>query len=62
MPKSPKASTSCAWERHGFAVPVGARKGDRAGKPDARPYRFTVHGGTAPARVLLDGRPADADS
>ncbi|MEV5174433.1 hypothetical protein AB0L10_25910 [Streptomyces flaveolus] len=35
---------------------VGASRGDRAGKADARPYPFTLHGGTAPARVLLDGR------
>jgi hypothetical protein len=46
----------------GTTVTVGARRGDYAGKVDARTYRFTVHGGTAPARVLLDGRPLPRSS
>lgn len=40
----------------GTTVTVGASRGGYAGKVDARTYRFTVHGGTAPARVLLGGR------
>ncbi|MFI1800526.1 TIM-barrel domain-containing protein [Streptomyces sp. NPDC020379] len=35
---------------------VSASKGDFRGKQAARPYEFTVHGGTAPASVTLDGR------
>jgi alpha-glucosidase (family GH31 glycosyl hydrolase) len=40
----------------GTTVSVGASAGDYAGKVDARSYRFTVHGDSAPARVFLDGR------
>ncbi|MFF9623581.1 NPCBM/NEW2 domain-containing protein [Streptomyces griseosporeus] len=35
---------------------VGASTGSFTGKQAARPYRFTVHTGSAPTRVLLDGR------
>ncbi|MFF8594999.1 NPCBM/NEW2 domain-containing protein [Streptomyces sp. NPDC015220] len=37
-------------------IAVGAEKGDFAGKQTARPYRFTVHTGSAPRHVSLDGR------
>ncbi len=40
----------------GTTVAVGASRGGYTGKVDARSYRFTVHGDTAPARVFLDGR------
>ncbi|MFB7508931.1 glycoside hydrolase family 31 protein, partial [Streptomyces broussonetiae] len=40
----------------GTTLSVGASRGEYAGKVDARSYRFTVHGSTAPARVLLGGR------
>ncbi|QTE02782.1 TIM-barrel domain-containing protein [Streptomyces cyanogenus] len=46
----------------GTTVTVGASRGDYAGRPDARAYRFTVHGGTAPARVLLDGHQLPDDA
>ncbi|MCH0559204.1 DUF5110 domain-containing protein [Streptomyces sp. MUM 16J] len=35
---------------------IGASRGAYAGKPDARAYRFTVHGTSAPTRVLFAGR------
>ncbi|MFF1401751.1 DUF5110 domain-containing protein [Streptomyces sp. NPDC058294] len=49
-------------DARGTTVTVGASRGDYAGKVAARSYRFSVHGGTAPARILLDGRrlPLDA--
>ncbi|MEU3840081.1 NPCBM/NEW2 domain-containing protein [Streptomyces sp. NPDC028635] len=37
-------------------IDVGASAGSFAGKQSARPYRFTVHTGSAPAQVRLDGR------
>jgi alpha-glucosidase len=43
-------------DARGTTVRVGASRGDYTGKVAARTYRFTVHGGSAPARVLLDGR------
>jgi hypothetical protein len=46
----------------GTTVSVGASRGDYAGKPAARAYRFTVHGEAAPARVLLDGRQLPASA
>ncbi|WP_343335983.1 TIM-barrel domain-containing protein [Streptomyces sp. SUK 48] len=43
-------------DAHGTTVSVGASEGAYHGKVAARTYRFTVHGGSAPARVLVDGR------
>ncbi|MBA9049986.1 alpha-glucosidase (family GH31 glycosyl hydrolase) [Streptomyces phaeogriseichromatogenes] len=43
-------------DAHRTTVSVGASEGAYRGKVTARTYRFTVHGGSAPARVLLDGR------
>ncbi|MGV9632014.1 NPCBM/NEW2 domain-containing protein [Streptomyces sp. NPDC003487] len=37
-------------------IDVGASTGSFAGKQSARPYAFTVHTGSAPAQVRLDGR------
>ncbi|RRQ80799.1 glycoside hydrolase [Streptomyces griseofuscus] len=43
-------------DAHRTTVSVGASEGAYRGKVTARTYRFTVHGGSAPARVLLDRR------
>ncbi|MGM0349940.1 MULTISPECIES: glycoside hydrolase family 31 protein [Streptomyces] len=43
-------------DAHQTTVSVGASKGAYRGKVTARTYRFTVHGGSAPVRVLVDGR------
>jgi len=43
-------------------VNVGASKGSYTDKPDARSYRFTVHGEAAPRQVLLNGRPLSRTS
>ncbi|MFJ5533431.1 TIM-barrel domain-containing protein [Streptomyces sp. NPDC093261] len=43
-------------DEHGVTVSVGASRGSYCGKPDARAYRFTVHGDHAPRRVSYDGR------
>ncbi|MBC2864677.1 NPCBM/NEW2 domain-containing protein [Streptomyces mexicanus] len=50
--------TVSAPERGAGAVriAVGAAVGDYAGKQTSRPYRFTVHTGSAPGQVRLDGR------
>ncbi|POX44640.1 glycoside hydrolase [Streptomyces sp. Ru71] len=37
-------------------IDVGASAGSFTGKQSARPYLFTVHTGSAPAQVRLDGR------
>ncbi|WP_018566537.1 NPCBM/NEW2 domain-containing protein [Streptomyces sp. PsTaAH-124] len=37
-------------------IAVGAESGDFTGKQKSRPYAFTVHTGSAPAQVGLDGR------
>ncbi|MEU6476479.1 NPCBM/NEW2 domain-containing protein [Streptomyces sp. NPDC047017] len=37
-------------------IAVGAEKGDFTGKQQSRPYAFTVHTGSAPGHVSLDGR------
>ncbi|MEV5880896.1 DUF5110 domain-containing protein, partial [Streptomyces sp. NPDC052101] len=47
---------------NGTTVSVGASNGDYAGKVDARAYRFTVHGDSAPRRILLDGRQLPASA
>ncbi|MFI9161868.1 glycoside hydrolase family 31 protein [Kitasatospora aureofaciens] len=38
-------------------VEVGASEGSYSGKPDARSYRFTVHGRSAPRMVVTQGGP-----
>jgi alpha-glucosidase (family GH31 glycosyl hydrolase) len=43
-------------------VSVGAANGDYTGKVDARTYTFTVHGASAPARVLVNGRQLPASA
>ncbi|WP_202875363.1 NPCBM/NEW2 domain-containing protein [Kribbella albertanoniae] len=44
--------------RGDVTVRIGALNGSYAGKPSARPYELTVHTGSAPHAVLIDGRPA----
>lgn len=41
---------------HTTEVNVGVSKGSYKNKPDARAYRFTVHGESAPHRVSAEGR------
>ncbi|MFD8706893.1 TIM-barrel domain-containing protein [Kitasatospora sp. NPDC059648] len=38
-------------------IQVGASEGNYSGKPDARSYRFTVHGQSAPRTVVTQGGP-----
>lgn len=40
----------------GLEVQVGASRGEFRGKQSTRPYRFAVHSGAAPGKMLLDGR------
>ncbi|WP_433164977.1 NPCBM/NEW2 domain-containing protein [Kribbella sp. CA-247076] len=42
--------------RGNVTVKIGASLGSYAGKPAARPYELTVHTGSKPLIVLLDGR------
>ncbi|WP_165949129.1 NPCBM/NEW2 domain-containing protein [Kribbella turkmenica] len=42
--------------RGNITVTIGASVGSYAGKPAARPYELTVHTGTKPLVVLVDGR------
>ncbi|NEB75586.1 DUF5110 domain-containing protein [Streptomyces sp. SID14478] len=48
--------------RHGSVIAVGASKGSYQGKVSKRAYTFTVHGGTAPDRVTVNGRSLPASS
>ncbi|MFI7336630.1 TIM-barrel domain-containing protein [Streptomyces sp. NPDC050085] len=48
--------------RHGSVIKVGASEGSYAGKASERAYTFTVHGGTAPDRVTVNGRSLPATS
>ena len=41
--------------RGDVTVKIGASRGSYAGKPGARPYELTVHTGTAPREVNVDG-------
>ncbi|GAA1688512.1 hypothetical protein GCM10009745_36790 [Kribbella yunnanensis] len=43
--------------RGDIIVRIGALNGSYAGKPGSRPYELTVHTGSAPHAVLVDGRP-----
>ncbi|WP_132149183.1 NPCBM/NEW2 domain-containing protein [Kribbella antiqua] len=43
-------------DRGDVTVKIGASVGTYAGKPTARPYELTVHTGTAPREVTVDGR------
>ncbi|MFF1817399.1 NPCBM/NEW2 domain-containing protein [Kribbella sp. NPDC058245] len=43
--------------RGDITVRIGALNGSYAGKPSSRPYELTVHTGSAPHAVLIDGRP-----
>jgi hypothetical protein len=44
--------------RGDITVNIGRSNGSYDGKPAARPYELTVHTGTAPHNVTIDGRPA----
>lgn len=49
-------------KRGGSVINVGASKGSYAGKVSERAYTFTVHGGGAPDRVTVNGRPLSGSS
>jgi alpha-glucosidase (family GH31 glycosyl hydrolase) len=50
-------------DQRGVDIGVGESRGAYTGKPDARAYRFTIHTGTAPRHVSVQGRPLhQADS
>ena len=42
--------------RGDVTVKIGASVGTYTGKPASRPYELTVHTGTAPREVTVDGR------
>ncbi|MFB6719947.1 NPCBM/NEW2 domain-containing protein [Kribbella sp. NPDC056345] len=44
--------------RGDVTVQIGTLNGSYAGKPASRPYELTVHTGSAPNAVLIDGRPS----
>ena len=44
--------------RGDITVNIGRNNGSYDGKPTARPYELTLHTGTAPHNVTIDGRPA----
>ncbi|HEY3558629.1 MAG TPA: NPCBM/NEW2 domain-containing protein [Kribbella sp.] len=44
--------------RGDVTVKIGASVGTYDGKPTSRPYELTVHTGSAPHNVTIDGRPA----
>jgi alpha-glucosidase len=48
--------------KRGSVINVGASKGSYAGKVSERAYSFTVHGGGAPERVTVNGRPLPGSS